>query len=85
LRGYVYDGKYSLTAIDKHVTYFYYYNMRAYDKPTGKETKWDEFDSGLLEEEPENKGAYGYRRRSEDRRGCPWIIGDRRGFGHFLR
>jgi len=53
------EGAYQLTRIDKHITYFYYYNVRAEDHPG-----FEEFDSGLLEEQPDNVGEETYNGRA---------------------
>jgi len=55
LSAYIKDGKYQLTHIDRQIKWFYYYEMRAEDKP-----KFQGFDSGLLEEKPTTEGEATY-------------------------
>jgi hypothetical protein len=58
LSAYIKDGKYQLTLIDKQIKWFYYYQMRAEDKP-----KFQGFDSGLLEEKPTTEGEVTYNKK----------------------
>jgi hypothetical protein len=63
LSAFVKDGKHHLTRIDRQIKQFYYYQMRAEDKPTEGKTEFETFDSGLLEEQPEHEGKETYNKR----------------------
>ena len=59
LSAFVKDGKYQLTRVDRQIKQFYYYQVRAEDRPN-----FETFDSGLLEEKPEHEGEKTYNERA---------------------